>query len=151
MDEEIKQEFNKILQKISELEKKNNKTMEEEDINSSSISDALFDIEGELVTVLKVVGNNTEEKTQNIALLTLSGYKEKLNKEKVLASEIRRNVAINKIPVENFGTYVNELIPQSILRIGKAKSKQVTYKLTNFGSAKAKELRKEIFKDEQSE
>ena len=93
----------------------------------------------------------TEEKTQNIALLTLLGYKEKLNKEKVLASEIRRNVAINKIPIENFGTYVNELIPHSILRIGKAKSKQIAYKLTNFGNAKAKELQKEIFKNEQSE
>lgn len=151
MDEETRQEFSKVWQKISELEKMNNKFVEEDVNTSLHVSDALFDIEGELLTVIKVSGNNTEEKTQNITLLTLLGYKERLNKEKVLASEIRRNVAINKIPIENFGTYVNELIPQSILRIGKAKSKQVAYKLTNFGNAKAKELQKEIFKDEQSE
>lgn len=148
MDEVIKQEFNKIWRKISELEKKNNKSIEEGIIKSASVSATLFDIEGESLTVLKVIGKNVKEKTQNIVLLTLLGYKEKFNKEKILASEIKRNVGINKIPIENFGTYVNELIPQSILRIGRAKSKQVTYKLTNFGSAKARELQKEIFKNE---
>lgn len=148
MDEEIRQEFEKIWKKIEELEKKNSKSLE--NTAPSHISAALFDIEGESLTVLKVIGKKIEEKTQNVTLLTLWGYKEKLNKEKVLASEIKRNVAVNKIPVENFGTYVNELIPQSVLRIGKAKSKKMSYKLTAFGSAKAKELQKEILENEQS-
>src|SRR3989344_2905275 len=135
MNEELRQELDKIWQKIAELEK-NNKLVVDIDTPLSG-SDSFFDVDGDILTVLKVVGNNTKEKTQNMALLTLLGYKEKLNKEKITASEIKKNVTINKIPVENFATYVNELIPQSILRDGKVGSKHVTYKLTNFGYAKA--------------
>ena len=149
MDEEIRQEFEKIWQKIFELEKKHKK-VNEESSEHIKYSETLFDIEGESLTVLNVIGDKIEEKAQNIALLTLLGYKEKLNTEKVLASEIRRNVAVNKIPVENFGTYINHLIPQSVIRIGKTRSNKVSYKLTAFGLAKAKELQKAIFKNEQS-
>ena len=140
MNEELRQELDKIWQKIAELEKNNKLVVDKGMDTSLSGSDSFFDVDGDILTVLKVVGNNTKEKTQNMALLALLGYKEKLNKEKIMASEIKKNVAINKIPVENFATYVNELIPQSILRDGKIGSKHVTYKLTNFGYAKAKEL-----------
>ena len=149
MNEEIRQEFNKIWQKISELEKESKKINDENSV-AMKFSENLFDIEGESLTVLHGIGEKIEEKAQNTALLTLLGYKEKLNTEKVLASEIRRNVAVNKIPVENFATYINHLIPQFIIRIGKARSNKVSYKLTAFGLSKAKELQKAIFENEQS-
>jgi len=148
MDEEIKREFDKVWQKIFELENRHKKINAEKS-DTIPYSENLFDIEGESLTVLNFIGDKIEEKAQNIALLTLLGYREKLNMEKVLASEIRRNVAINKIPIENFATFINHLIPQSVLRVGKARSNKVSYKLTAFGLAKAKELKKTIIENEQ--
>ena len=148
MDEEIKREFDKIWQKIFELEKKHKKINAQKP-EPITYSENLFDIEGESLTVLNFIGDKIEEKAQNIALLTLLGYREKLSAEKVLASEIRRNVAINKVPVENFATFINHLIPQSVLRVGKARSNKVSYKLTAFGLSKAKELQKTILENEQ--
>jgi hypothetical protein len=152
MEEEIKQEFDKIWSKICELEKGTKKPEGTLAVSTGSLEtgspENLVDIEGDSLTLLKTLGEKTEEKTKNTALLTLFEYKEKLGKEKILASEIRRNVALNKIPLENFGTYLNNLIPQCILRVGKTRSKTALYKLTAFGYAKAKDIKKEILKNE---
>jgi hypothetical protein len=100
----------------------------------------IWDIEGEKLTLLKFVGTGTQEKTKNIALLVLLGYKRKLNQNKVEASEIKRNVGLNGIPTENFAAHIKEMIPQLILRVGKIKSKKLAYRLTPFGEAKAKDV-----------
>jgi len=102
----------------------------------------VFDVEGEVLTVLKCVGDKEKEKTQNIALLALLGYKFFIKKDGILSQEIRRNVAGNKIPLNNFATYLNELSPRSLLRKGEPKSPKTTYRLTHFGEATAKEILK---------
>lgn len=104
----------------------------------------IFDFEDNTLTLLKVVGENPKEKTQNITLLVLLGYKYCFNKNEVLSQEIRRNVGENGIPLENFATYLNELIPLSVRRKGKRKSSKTTYRLMPSGEFKAKELIKKL-------
>ncbi len=104
----------------------------------------IFDFENEILTVVKVIGSNPKEKTQNISLLTLIGHKYFLANNEVAAQEIRRNVAENRIPLENFATYLNELVPSSIRRKGKPKSPKTTYRLTVFGEVNARELIKQL-------
>lgn len=104
----------------------------------------IFDLEDEILTVIKVNGSNPKEKTQSVSLLTLLGYKCFINKAEVSAQEIRRNVAENAIPLENFATYLNELVPSLIRRKGKAKSPRTTYRLMVFGESKARELIKQL-------
>lgn len=104
----------------------------------------MFDLEDEILTVIKVNGSNPKEKTQSVSLLTLLGYKYFINKAEVSAQEIRRNVAENAIPLENFATYLNELVPSLIRRKGKAKSPKTTYRLMVFGESKARELIKQL-------
>jgi len=106
----------------------------------------LFDIEDNNLTLLKVSGADEAEKTKNISLVVLLGYKYYFGNEKVLSKEIRRNVAENRIAVNNFATYLNEMIPSLIRRIGKSKSPKTTYKLTPLGEANAKEMIKELCK-----
>jgi hypothetical protein len=107
-----------------------------------------FDVDGEQLTLTKKIGEKTKEITQNIALLVLYGYKKQLKIDKVLGTEIRRNVATHQVPLENFGTYIKEIIPQQIIRQGKVGSVKTTYKLTPFGEAKAKSLSEQLGKDE---
>lgn len=104
----------------------------------------IFDFEDETLTLLKVIGENPKERTQNTSLLVLLGYKYCLNKNEVLSQEIRRNVGENGIPLENFATYLNELVPSSVRRKGKRKSPKTTYRLMAFGESKAKELIKKL-------
>jgi septal ring factor EnvC (AmiA/AmiB activator) len=112
-------------------------------VNSEKVRE-LFDIENNALTLLKVVGKDDSEKTQKISLAVLLGYKYSLGNEKVLSKEIRRNVAENRVPVNNFATYLNEMIPSLIRRIGKLKSPKTTYKLTPLGEAEAKEILKKL-------
>lgn len=142
MDDQIKKRFEEIEEKIRKLEETIPSKKEEtpEQISPKEI----FDIEDEKLTLTVSLGEKDGEKTQNISLLVLLGYKEKLRKEKVLASEIKRNVALNGVPIENFSTYLNKLIPRYMLRIGKPKSTKTEYKLTPFGEAQAKNLLKEL-------
>lgn len=104
----------------------------------------IFDMEDEILTVIKVSGSNSKEKTQSVSLLTLLGYKYFINKAEVSTQEIRRNVAENAIPLENFATYLNELVPSLIRRKGKTKSPKTTYRLMVFGESKARELIKQL-------
>ena len=53
----------------------------------------IFDKEETSLTVIKTIGTNDRDKTQNIALLTLYGYKIFFGNEELLSQEIRRNVA----------------------------------------------------------
>jgi len=106
----------------------------------------LFDVENSILTLLKVTGKDEAEKTKRISLVVLMGYKYLFGNEKVLSKDIRRNVAENRIPVNNFATYLNETIPSLIRRIGKSKSPMTTYKLTPLGEAEAKEMIKELCK-----
>ena len=112
-------------------------------VDSEKISQ-LFDIENDNLTVLKVAGEDEREKTKKIALLVLLAYKYSFGNEQVLSKEIRRNVAENRVPINNFATYLNELIPSLIRRMGKLKSPSTTYKLTPFGEAEAKEILKKL-------
>jgi hypothetical protein len=104
----------------------------------------LFDIEDKTLTSLKVVGEGEREKTRAISLVVLLGYKYLFGNEQLLSSELKRNVAANRIPVNNFATYLNEIIPSLILRKGKTKSRKTTYKLTLLGEAEAKEILKKL-------
>lgn len=132
--EEIRQaqgeiDFKKLAEKIN--------------VNVDKIRE-LFDIENNTLTLLKVSGEGDREKTQNISLAVLMGYKYLLNNEQILSIELRRNVAENGVPVDNFATYLNEIIPSLIRRKGKPKSPKTTYKLTTLGEARAKELLKKL-------
>ncbi len=106
----------------------------------------LFDTENHTLTLLRVTGKDEAEKTKRISLIVLLGYKYFFGNEKVLSKEIRRNVAENRIPINNFATYLNEMIPSLARRIGKLKSPTTTYKLTPLGEAEAKEIIKEMCK-----
>lgn len=137
-DETIIKRFEAIEKRLENLEEKPKEKI------LTKIKEDIWDIEGENLNLLKTKGEGIKEKTKNTALLVLLGYKNKLNKNKVLASDLRRSVAIHKIPLENFGTYLNELIPQSIIRTGKSGSTKAEYKLTSYGEALAQELLEEI-------
>lgn len=106
----------------------------------------LFDTENHTITLLRITGKDEAEKTKRISLIVLLGYKYFFGNEKVLSKEIRRNVAENRIPINNFATYLNEMIPSLVRRIGKLKSPTTTYKLTPLGEAEAKEIIKEMCK-----
>jgi hypothetical protein len=108
--------------------------------------ESLFDIENNTLTLLKVEGNDEADKTKKISLMVLLGYKYIFGNENVLSKEIRRNVAENKIPLNNFATYLNEMIPSMVRRIGKRKSKTTKYKLTPPGETEAKEIVKQLCK-----
>lgn len=104
----------------------------------------IFDIENKQLTVIKVIGEKEKDKTQNIALLVLLGYKYLFGKEEVLSQEIRRNVAENGIPLNNFATHLNEITPYLVRRKGKPRSPKTTYKLTIIGELRARKLVKAI-------
>jgi hypothetical protein len=110
--------------------------------------ESLFDIENNSLTILKAAGNDEADKTKKITLMVLLGYKYIFGIESVLSKEIRRNVAENRIPLNNFATYLNEMIPSLIRRIGKLKSKTTMYKLNPLGEAEAKEIVKQLCNDE---
>lgn len=104
----------------------------------------IFDFEDDTLTLLKVIGENPKEKTQNITLLVLLGYKYYFDKNEVLSQEIRRNVGENGIRLENFATYLKQLIPSSVLSKGKRRSSKTIYRLKPSGEFKAKELIKKL-------
>ena len=107
----------------------------------------LFDFEKDSLTVLTSLdklGKNDKERTKNITLLTLLGYKYFFGKDEIFSQEIRRNVAENNVPLNNFGSYLNELVPSFIRRKGKLKSPKTTYKSTVLGISKARELIKKL-------
>jgi hypothetical protein len=98
----------------------------------------IYEIDESSLVVLRSCGEDDRERIKNITLIALLGYKYIFGEEKVLSKEIRRNVMENRIPVNNFSTYINELIPSQIRRIGKVKSSTTRYKLTPLGEAEAK-------------
>src|SRR3989304_1879977 len=123
-------EFKKLIARVEKIEKKLEKVGELDTadkqfgadksgdgikklIKKTGVSEEkireIFDLEDRLLTVIQVSGSSPKEKTQNISLLTLLGYKYFLDKGEVSAQEIRRNVGENGIPLENFATYLNEL------------------------------------------
>jgi len=104
----------------------------------------LFDIEGNSLTLLRIIGKDEREKTKKASLAVLLGYKHLFGNEQVLSQEIRRNVSENRVPINNFATYLNELIPSLIRRKGKPRSPKTTYKLTPLGDAEAREVFKDL-------
>lgn len=149
---DLEKEINKIKDEIRELKERMRKLGEIGKLHSkerkSNAIDKVFDIEQDKLTVIRFIGKKTKEKIQNISLLALYGYKKEMGVDKVLSSEIKRNVAINKVPVENFGTYIKKIIPKCILGIGKKFSTKYQYKLTSYGEVKAKEILEETIKGE---
>lgn len=103
-----------------------------------------FDFSQNKLTVIKTIGKDDKEKTQNITLLALLGYKYCYDKTYVLAKELRRIVAENGISLSNFASYLNEIIPSLIRRKGKPRSPKTSYKLTIPGEVKAKDLIKKL-------
>jgi len=75
----------------------------------------VFDLEEDVLTLVKIIGEGDKEKTKNITLLTLLGYKYFSGRNELPSQEIKRNVVEHNIPVNNFATYLNEMIP-SLLR-----------------------------------
>ena len=106
----------------------------------------LFDISSNSLTLLKVIGDNDRERTKMISLVVLLGYKYFFGNEQILSTELRRNVAENRVSVNNFAAYINELIPSLIRRIGKPRSPKTAYKLTTLGEAETKEIIKRLCK-----
>jgi len=104
----------------------------------------IFDIEENISTVVKTVGENYKEKIKNISLLALLGYEYFFGRNKLFSQEIRRNVAENGIPLDNFASYLNEIIPSLIRRKGKTKSSKTTYRLTILGKSEARKLLKNL-------
>jgi len=157
---QIKKELEKHRERIVKLEKaiktKEPETLikpvdgvrklaEKVNISEEKIKE-IFDFENETLTLVKTISANPKEKTQNVSLLVLLGYKYCFDKNEVLSQEIRRNVGENGISLENFATYLNELIPSSVRRKGKPKSAKTTYRLLPYGESKAKELIKQLCK-----
>lgn len=108
----------------------------------------IFDVDGEKITLTRAIGDNVKSKTQNISLLVLLGHKQKFGQDKVHPSILKENVAIHEVPLENFPTHLKGLIPQSVLRVGKARSNKACYKLTTFGEARARRLLREVLGNE---
>lgn len=146
-EQEIIKRFETIEKRLDLLEQ----IPKKEKIFEMESSDNIFEEQDEKIVVTQTIGESPKEKAKNIILLSLLGYKQKLGELEIHASKIRENVALNQIPLENFGTWVKELIPQSIMRKGKRGSTKVTYKLTTFGEAKAKNLLRSIIKNDGSE
>ena len=113
------------------------------DITKEKIRE-IFDIEENILTVVKTVGENYKEKIKNVSLLVLLGYKYFFGINKILSQEIRRNVAENGIPLNNFSSSINEIIPSLIRRKGKIRSPNTTYKLQILGKVEARELLKNL-------
>ena len=157
--EELKRILNNHENRLKLLEQKMQSPTFQNEIKESGIKklaekvganieklESLFDIENDTLTLLKVEGNDEADKTKKISLMVLLGYKYIFGTENVLSKEIRRNVAENRIPLNNFATYLNEMIPSLIRRIGKLKSKTTMYKLNPLGEAEAKEIVKQLCK-----
>jgi|GEM_PF-1270828 len=155
---QIKDELEDLKKRVSELENLT-RTKEPEVLQKSdgdvqklakkiNLSEEkireIFDFENDTLTLVKIIGGNIKEKIQNISLLVLFGYKYGFNKTDVLSQEIRRNVAENGIPLENFATCLNELAPSLIRRKGEPKSPKTSYRLIPSGEFKAKELIKTL-------
>jgi hypothetical protein len=132
------------IQKVASLKGRGVEKLAEKVGTSAEKLEGLFDTENGTLTLLKVAGEDETERTKKISLVVLLGYKYFFDDEKVLSTEIKRNVAENRIPVNNFATYLNEMIPSRVRRIGKPRSPKTTYKLTPFGEAEAKEIAKEL-------
>jgi len=104
----------------------------------------IFDLEENILTVVESVGKDDKEKIKNISLLVLLGYKYFFKKNELFSQEIRRNVAENGVPLDNFASVLNEIMPSLIRRKGKTKSPKTTYRLTVLGESKARELIKQL-------
>jgi hypothetical protein len=100
----------------------------------------VFDLDGNVLTLIKTVDGNDGQKTKNVALLVLLGQKYVFGIEDVLSSEIKRNVSENRVQVNNFAAHLNGMAPSLIRRKGKAKSTTISYRLTTLGEAEAKAL-----------
>ncbi len=148
MDDVVKGEFEKVWKKINELEGKIGPAKK---AIKGEIKEDIFEIDGDNIIVTRFLGEKTGDKTKNIALLTLLGYKLKLKQDKVLAKKISDNVAINQVGVENFATHMNKLIPKYVLRFGKPKSTKTQYKLTKFGEAFATKILRGMIDGKKSE
>lgn len=146
-EEQINKRFEEIEKRLDLIEQIPKKEM----VVRTESSDSIFEEHEGKIVVTQIIGKKPKERAKNIVLLSLLGYKQKLGELEVHTSKLRENVAIHQIPLENFGTWVSELSPQSVIKKGKKGSTKVTYRLTTFGEAKTKNLLKEILENEKSE
>jgi len=97
-----------------------------------------------IITIINSVGTYIKDKVQNIALLTLFGYKLFFGQEEVLSQEIRRNVTENKITLNNFAKHLDELSPKFLRKPRFLRGSETPYRLTRLGENKARDLIKKI-------
>jgi hypothetical protein len=158
MTEDIQKILENHEKRITDLEKRLPKEVEtipislEEGIkkfaNKLGISEiqikSVFDFEADSLNLIRIDGNDEREKTQNATLVLLLGYRHCYNNDEVSSIEIRRNLAENKISINNFSTHLNRIITSFLRRKGAVKSAKTSYKLTIPGEVKAKEIVKRI-------
>jgi len=154
---QIKKELDNHEKRISKLEEKRlaevplfqgeikgiEKLVQKTGIPKEKIRE-IFDLEENTLTVVKFAGKDDKEKIKNISLLVLLGYKYFFEKNELFSQEIRRNVAENGVPLDNFASVLNEIMPSLIRRKGKPKSPKTTYRLIVLGESKARELIKQL-------
>jgi hypothetical protein len=104
----------------------------------------LFDFESEKLTILKIDGKDTKEKTLKLSLIVLFAYKYYFGKDELKTQELRRNAKENGLSLGHFGDYLNEIITMNIRRIGKPSTVSIIYRITGPGETKAKELFKNM-------
>jgi len=102
----------------------------------------IFDLEENSLTLVKVIGEDNEERTKSLTLLVLLGYKCFFDMNDVLSQEIRRNLAENRVSLSSYSYYLNAITPSFVRRKGKVKSPKTTYRLTTLGEAEAREVLK---------
>lgn len=134
------------IHKIGESEEGIKKLVKKTGVTEEKIME-IFDLEGDSLTLLKIIGENDKEKTKNATPIILLGYKYLFGKNELLTGEIKRNLAEHHVSPNNIPTYINEMIPSLLRRKGKFRSPKTTYRLTHLGEAEAKELIKEICQD----
>lgn len=133
-EEEKRHEIREPEKHVKRLAEKLN--VSEDDINK------IFDVEGESLTLTNVIGEDDKEKTVNVTLLVLLGYKCFFDMNDVLSQEIRRNLAENRVSLNSYSYYLSPITPSFVRRKGKVKSPKTTYRLTTLGEAEAREVLK---------
>lgn len=104
----------------------------------------IYDKDEDSITIINPVGKFIKDKIQNLALLTLFGYRLFFGQAEVPVHEIKRNVTENKITLNNFSKHLDELSPKFIRKPRLSRGSETPCRLTRLGENKAIDLIKRI-------